>query len=213
MEHKAILTRRDIVGGAAAGTALVAARPALAAAPVFAMPRPVQPQINAGLLARARAALDSKSGFIRHRDVIGITDFSRASKDARFYLVDVASGMTTEYHVAHGRGSDPAHTGWLERFSNEIGSEASSAGAYLTEDVYYGKYGRSLRLKGLDYSNSNAEERAIVIHGAWYADPKVIEQHGKLGRSEGCFAMPGISQAEAMTRLGSGRLLYAEKAA
>jgi hypothetical protein len=40
----------------------------------------------------------------------------------------------------------------------------------------------------------------------------MVADHGKLGRSEGCFALPGISHAEAMTRLGSGRLLYAEKA-
>jgi L,D-transpeptidase catalytic domain len=210
MEHKAILTRREIVGGAAAGLAVCAARPALAA-PVFAIAKPVQPQINPGLLARARAALDAKSGLVKHRDVIGITDFSRASRDPRFYLVDVASGMVTEYHVAHGRGSDPAHTGWVERLSNEIGSEASSAGAYLTDDVYYGKYGRSLRLKGLDYSNSNAEERAIVVHGAWYADPKVVSQHGKLGRSEGCFALSELSLQYVLFRLGPGRLLYADK--
>ena len=205
-----IVTRREIIGGAAAGLALGAARPALAA-PVFAMPKPVRPEINPGLLARARAALDSKAAFIKHRDVIGISDFSKASRDPRFYLVHVGSGMITEYHVAHGRGSDPAHTGWLERFSNEVGSEASSAGAYVTGDIYYGKYGRSLRLTGLDYSNSNALERAIVIHGAWYADPKVIEQHGKLGRSEGCFALSDLSLQYVLHRLGPGRLLYADK--
>ena len=170
-----------------------------------------RPAINPGLLARARAALDAKSGMIRHRDVIGITDFSRASRDPRFYLLYVGSGMVTEYHVAHGRGSDPAHTGWLNHFSNAVGSEASSSGAYVTGDVYYGKYGRSLRLTGLDYSNSNAENRAIVVHAAWYANPKVISQHGKLGRSEGCFALSELSLQYVLQQLGPGRLLYADK--
>ena len=118
-------------------------------------------------------------------------------------------GTPTRCH--HGRGSDPSHLGWLERFSNDVGSEATSEGAYLTGNSYTGKYGWSMRLFGLDPSNSNAETRAIVIHSAWYAEPKVAETFGKLGRSEGCFALPGISHAEAMTRLGSGRLLYAEK--
>jgi hypothetical protein len=119
--------------------------------------------------------------------------------------------MVTQHLCSHGRGSDPAHSGWLEYFSNSFGSEATSNGAYLTGDAYFGKYGHSMRLTGLDYTNNNAEARAIVVHSAWYAEPSVVEQYGKLGRSEGCFALPGISHAEAMTRLGSGRLLYADK--
>ena len=157
------------------------------------------------------AALESRRKVIPHADVIGIADFSRASRDPRFYIVDLRSGFTTEHLCAHGRGSDPAHSGWLAYFSNEPGSEATSSGAYLTGDAYFGKYGHSMRLTGLDYSNNNAEMRAIVVHSAWYAEPKVVEEYGKLGRSEGCFALPGISHAEAMTRLGSGRLLYADK--
>jgi hypothetical protein len=125
--------------------------------------------------------------------------------------MDLRSGMLTQHLCAHGRGSDPGHSGWLEYFSNSVGSEATSAGAYLTGDTYFGKYGHSMRLYGLDHTNSNALERAIVVHSAWYAEPKVVEEYGKLGRSEGCFALPGISHAEAMTRLGSGRLLYADK--
>jgi hypothetical protein len=61
--------------------------------------------------------------------VIAIADFARPSREERFYLVRTDSGMVTSYHVAHGRGSDPAHSGYLDRFSNEPGSAASSAGA------------------------------------------------------------------------------------
>jgi hypothetical protein len=157
------------------------------------------------------AALEARRGIIPHADVIGIADFSRASRDPRFYIVDLRSGFTTEHLCAHGRGSDPAHSGWLEHFSNDFGSEATSEGAYLTGNAYTGKYGWSMRLSGLDHTNYNAEARAIVVHSARYAEPSMIAQFGKLGRSEGCFALPGISHAEAMTRLGSGRLLYAEK--
>jgi hypothetical protein len=182
-------------------------RPALAATILPA----ARPQINPGLLARARAALESKRHLVKHADVIGITDFSKASRDARFYLLYTGSGMVTEYQVAHGRGSDPDHSGWLNHFSNEVGSEATSAGAYLTADVYHGKYGRSLRLHGLDPSNSNAEPRAIVVHSAWYAEPEQVEQHGKLGRSEGCFALSQLSLQYVLQQLGPGRMLYADK--
>ena len=200
------ITRRNfIAGGAAAGL--------LAAAPgkVFATVAPYQPQIDPRLKARALLALAARRSRIPHADVIGIADFSRPSRDPRFYILDVRSGMVTQHLVAHGRGSDPGHSGWLERFSNEIGSEATSNGAYLTGDAYFGKYGHSLRLFGLDHTNNNAEARAIVVHSAWYAEPAMIQDHGKLGRSEGCFALPGVSHAEAMTRMGSGRLLYAER--
>ncbi|WP_243455777.1 murein L,D-transpeptidase catalytic domain family protein [Sphingosinicella sp. BN140058] len=180
-------------------------------AKVFATVAPPQPAINPALRARAMASLEANRGRLRNADVIGIADFSRMSRQPRFYIVDLRSGFTTEHLVAHGRGSDPSHLGWLERFSNDVGSEATSEGAYLTADSYTGKYGWSMRLFGLDPSNSNALARAIVIHSAWYAEPKVAETYGKLGRSEGCFALPGVSHAEAMTRLGSGRLLYAEK--
>jgi hypothetical protein len=178
---------------------------------VFATVAPLQPRIDPRLKARALLALAAKRSRIPNADVIGIADFSRPSRDPRFYILDLQGGMVTEHLVAHGRGSDPAHSGWLESFSNTVGSEATSNGAYLTADTYFGKYGHSLRLYGLDYSNSNAEARAIVVHSAWYAEPQVVRDFGKLGRSEGCFALPGISHAEAMTRLGSGRLLYAEK--
>jgi hypothetical protein len=200
------LTRRNFLTAAAA-TAAASALPAK----VFATVAPRQPYIDPRLKARALAALESHRRLVPRTDVIGIADFGRASRDPRFYIVDLRSGFTTEHLCAHGRGSDPAHSGWLEYFSNEVGSEATSEGAYLTGEAYTGKYGWSMRLSGLDPTNYNAETRAIVVHSARYAEPSMIEQFGKLGRSEGCFALPGISHAEAMTRLGSGRLLYAEK--
>lgn len=199
-------TRRHFLGAAAAAGAGLAL-PARA----FAQARPVQPSINPALKERALAALAAKRDRIRNADVIGIADFSRMSRDPRFYIVDLRSGFVTEHHVAHGKGSDPANFGFLQYFSNEMGSEATSQGAYLTGDAYQGKYGYSLRLEGLDPSNSNALARQIVVHTAWYAEPRMVESFGKLGRSEGCFALPGVSHAEAMVRLGSGRLLYAEK--
>lgn len=200
-----MLTRRNVLQtGAAAGLLT-------AAGPVFATAAPSMPFINPRLLERARAALAAKRPSLQHTDVIGIADFARASRDPRFYLLYPASGMITEYHVTHGRGSDPAHSGYLNYFSNRPGSEASSAGAYVTGDVYYGKYGRSLRLKGLDYTNSNAESRAIVVHSASYAEPEMVEQYGKLGRSEGCFALSQLSLQYVLQQLGPGRLLYADK--
>ena len=172
-----------------------------APAPHYAMPAPVSAQprvivdaaIDPRLLGRARAAFDRHRHSLRHTDTVGIVDYSRLSREPRFYLFNTGSGQVTSHLVAHGRGSDPDHRGFL--------------------DYYHGKYGRSLRLSGLDASNSNAESRAIVVHSAWYAEPEQIAAHGKLGRSEGCFALSYNSLQQTLARLGPGRLLYADKIA
>ena len=83
----------------------------------------------------------------------------------------------------------------------------------MTGDFYPGHYGRAMRVRGLDYSNSNAEARAIVVHSAWYAEPDVLASTGRLGRSEGCFALSYASLQEVLARLGPGRFLYADRLA
>jgi hypothetical protein len=173
----------------------------------------VDPVIDTRLLARARASFERHRAQLRHVDMVGIADFSKPSALPRFYLLDTYSGRVTTHLVSHGRGSDPEHSGWLRRFSNSMGSNASSNGAYVTGDFYHGRYGRSMRVSGLDHSNSNAHARAIVVHSAWYAEPNQVAQHGRLGRSEGCFAMSYSSLQETLTRLGPGRFLYADKIA
>ena len=167
--------------------------------------------INPQLFGRAKAALNQHR--IYARDSMAIVDFSRPSSEPRFYVVDLMSGNVETHRVAHGRGSDPDHSGFVERFSNDFGSYASSNGTYVPGDYYDGKYGLSMKVRGLDWSNYNAEPRAIVIHNAWYAEDDMIPIHGKLGRSEGCFAMSRKSQYEVMRKLAGGRMIYADKLA
>ena len=167
-------------------------------------------RIAPGLLRRALDALERHQGGIGYRDFIGVADFSLPSRAPRFHLVNLADGSVESHLVAHGRGSDPSHTGWLERFSNEPHSNATSAGAYRTGSVYAGAHGRSIRLEGLDSSNSNAGSRAIVVHGAWYVSGQMIGLSGMLGRSQGCFAVANSSMPDIMARLGPGRLIYAD---
>lgn len=184
---------------------------ALAAAPLAALARPAEAAAAAPLVSAARATLDRLGARIPRRDVVGIADFSSPSRNPRFHLLNMADGRIDRLLVAHGRGSDPEHSGWVKTFSNRIGSEASSDGAYLTSDYYAGRHGRSMRLCGLDRSNSNAEARAVVVHGAWYVSPKMVAEHGMLGRSEGCFAFDEADLSQVLTRLGPGRLLLAGK--
>jgi hypothetical protein len=206
--HVLVLSRRFFMNLALAGLATASAGARLA----FGRTDGTGGGIDSSLLARALDALERHQNSISHRDFIGVADFSLPSRAPRFHLMDLASGSVSSQLVAHGRGSDPAHTGWLERFSNEPHSNATSAGAYQTGAFYVGAHGRSMRLDGLDPTNSNALSRAIVVHGAWYVNERVIGQSGVLGRSEGCFAVADSTLPEIMSRLGPGRLIYAGKA-
>jgi len=172
----------------------------------------IEGKIDPGLLRRALDALEQYHETISYRDFIGVADFALPSRAPRFHLVNLGDGSVRSHLVAHGRGSDPSHTGWLERFSNEPRSNATSAGAYRTGSLYVGAHGHSMRLEGLDRTNSNALSRAIVVHGAWYVNEQVIGYSGMLGRSQGCFAVADSSLPEIMARLGPGRLIYAGKA-
>lgn len=119
--------------------------------------------------------------------------------------------MLKTLHVAHGRGSDPANSGWVEHFSNRPGSNASSQGSFLTGDTYVGKHGRSRRLHGLGPENNLAASRGIVIHSASYVDPGLALAQGRIGRSQGCFTVSNRKIADVLARLGPGHLLFASK--
>ena len=159
----------------------------------------------------AKAGLARAGARAIRRDLVGVADFASPSRVPRFHLVDLAGGRVETLLVAHGRGSDPEHTGWLQSFSNAPGSAATSAGDYLTGDYYEGAHGRSMRLHGLDATNSNAESREIVVHSAWYVDSNMAVERGRLGRSEGCFAVSACDLPKVLTRLAPGHLLVATK--
>lgn len=163
------------------------------------------------VLAVAAQQVERMRGHIWRTDLVGIADFALPSWKPRFHFANLENGTVRSFLLAHGRGSDPAHSGWLQSFSNQLGSEATSRGAYLTCEWYKGKYGTSIRLEGLDTDNSAALDRAIVIHPAWYADQAMVDKWGKLGRSEGCFAMGPEDFNEALWHLSGGRLLFADR--
>lgn len=164
------------------------------------------------LLSEALAALNKHGDSIPHRDRIGIVNFAAHSRVPRLQIIDLPSRRVLKSMlVAHGNGSDPGNTGWVQRFSNRPGSNASSPGSFVTGDTYYGKHGKSRRLHGLDPENSLAAQRAIVIHGARYVTDQRAEQLGRIGRSQGCFAVSERDIGDLLDLLGPGRLLYASR--
>jgi L,D-transpeptidase catalytic domain len=169
-------------------------------------------ELSPEILKRARAAFARHDKRIWQRETMAIADFSVPSRIPRFHLLNMISGETTPLLVAHGKGSDPDHSGWVQHFSNVPGSEATSSGSYIAGESYIGQHGLSRRLIGLDPENDQAENRAIVIHAAWYVNPALAEERGKIGRSQGCFAFSNDDIGQVLWRLGPGSLLYADKA-
>ena len=158
----------------------------------------------------AKRELDRAGDAIWRRDIVGIADFGVHSAQQRFYFVNLDREEVTAAHVSHGTGSDPEHDGWLDRYSNVEGSNATSKGAYVTWEWYQGRYGTSVRLGGLDSTNDAALRRYIVMHRADYAEPSHVDRWGRLGRSNGCFAFGSDNFRTALMNLSGGRLLYAD---
>ena len=163
------------------------------------------------VLAVAREQLERTRAQVWRGDVVGVIDFALPSSLPRFHFANLEAGTVRSFLVAHGRGSDPEHDGFLKTFSNQPNSFATSRGAYITYEWYKGKYGTSIRLNGIDADNSNVLNRAIVLHPAWYANEDMLAKWGKLGRSDGCFAMGETDFNEALWHLSGGRLIFADK--
>ncbi|ABF53539.1 murein L,D-transpeptidase catalytic domain family protein [Sphingopyxis alaskensis] len=203
-----LIDRRALLAGLA-GAGAVAAIPARAQLPNWVRQPVTPPPVDYLAVAKKQLAMQARN--IPQTDRVGVVDFGLPSSRPRFALVDMVAGTVDLFPVTHGRGSDPQHDGWLKSFSNRVGSLATSRGAYRTSDYYWGANGSSMRLAGLEPDNSNADVRAIVVHGAWYADPALIATQGKLGRSEGCFVFGEELLPMILYKLGPGRLLFADR--
>ena len=148
------------------------------------------PGLDPGVLA---LALESRSCALRNHEVdadarLAVIDYSQPSTVKRMWVFDVANERLIHHEfVTHGSGSGQ---NMATRFSNIEGSHATSLGLFRTAETYVGGNGYSLRMDGLDPGfNDNARMRAIVMHGAWYANPDLIPTQGRLGRSQGCPAL------------------------
>lgn len=146
-------------------------------------------------------------GYLSEKPVLTMVDFTKSSSKKRLWVIDVENKQLLHHtYVAHGRNSGVE---FAENFSNESKSFMSSIGFYVTQDIYRGKHGLSLRLDGVDEGfNTNALDRCIVIHGAEYANPSIIEQTGRLGRSLGCPALPMEEHQDIINTVEGNTALY-----
>ncbi|CAN5583573.1 hypothetical protein BH23BAC1_BH23BAC1_38510 [soil metagenome] len=130
-----------------------------------------------------------QEGKLSEKNLLSIIDFTKSSCDKRFYTIDL-DNKNVIFHslVSHGRntGEDKA-----EAFSNDPDSNQSSLGFYVTGEEYVGSKGYSMRLDGTEIGiNDMMRERAVVMHDAEYVSEDWVKKYGRLGRSQGCPALP-----------------------
>lgn len=138
----------------------------------------------------------------------GIVNFDLHSAKRRLFVFDVTGRRVASYLCAHGKGSEgDEDDGIADVFLNKSGSKASSLGIYRCAETYHGENGYSLKLDGLETTNSNARSRFIVMHGADYVSEEFAERHSRIGRSEGCPALDHQHARTVINQLKLGSLL------
>lgn len=198
---------------------------------LFLEPKATVNDITSGTIATAKSAYDSlhlefaglsrqayeyaKKGFdklvaqgkVLNSSIISIADFSQPSGNKRLYIIDLKNyRLLYNTWVAHGRNSGLENA---QSFSNDPSSFKSSPGFYVTQQTYNGKHGYSLKLEGVEKGiNDHAQDRAIVIHGAEYVNPSLVEARGFIGRSLGCPAVPVKLATPIINTIKDGTCLF-----
>jgi len=110
-------------------------------------------------------------------------------------------------YVSHGKNTGE---NMAKQFSNTVHSNQSSLGFYVTAETYVGSKGYSLKLDGADKGyNDNMRERAVVMHAAEYVSEGWIKANGRLGRSQGCPALPVELSKEIIDVVKNGTAIFA----
>lgn len=141
------------------------------------------------------------------KPVLSIVDLSQPSTKKRLYVVDLLNKKVLfNTYVSHGQKSGGLVA---TSFSNVNSSFQTSLGFYKTLDTYMGKHGLSLQLKGLEKGfNDQVQNRNIVLHGADYACEEFIRKTGRLGRSQGCPAVPYAESKKIIQVVKGGTCLF-----
>jgi hypothetical protein len=163
-------------------------------------PKVLAMALNAVECARTR-------GVAAREDLLTVIDYSLPSTEPRLWVLDLERGEVLFHElVAHGRGTGD---NYATRFSNLNDSHQTSLGLFVTSGTYTGGNGYSLKLRGLDKGfNDRAEERHIVMHGAWYVSSEQARAQGRLGRSWGCPALSEKMAPKVIDTIKGGSFVF-----
>jgi hypothetical protein len=147
-------------------------------------------------------------GRLSGKNIISIIDFTKPSTDQRFYTIDLdRKSVLYNSLVSHGKNTGE---NVAKSFSNVVHSNQSSLGFYITGETYVGSKGYSLKLDGIESGiNDKMRERAVVMHEADYVSEYWIRKYGRLGRSQGCPALPKAISREVINTIKNKTLVFA----
>ena len=151
-------------------------------------------------IVRAAEGVHKKWGSDSSHTRVIVVDFTRPLEQERLFVVDIKSHkIIKSARVCHGVGS--GRVSIPQKFSNDEGSKMSCKGVMRTAETYYGAWGYSMKVDGLEHGiNSNARARAIIFHNA---------DHQSAFWSWGCFSMPGKDYKEVINLTKGGSLIFA----
>ncbi|WP_336702234.1 murein L,D-transpeptidase catalytic domain-containing protein [Chryseobacterium indologenes] len=123
-------------------------------------------QLN--LLGIPQARISEIKNYIKgkeyNQELAVFINFKIPSGKYRYFIYNLKNNTILQQAVvSHGSGSVIPKSDAL-KFGNVEGSYQSSLGKYAIGESYVGKFGKAYRLAGLDVTNSNAMQRAIVLH-------------------------------------------------
>lgn len=115
-----------------------------------------------------------------------LVDMSLPSGKNRFFIYNFKKDVIEASSlVAHGFGSTIPNSYDELIFSNTPESYMTSLGKYKIGNSYYGSFGLSYKLHGLESTNDKAFERTVVLHSAT-SIPDVEPFPNLISQSAGC---------------------------
>jgi hypothetical protein len=114
------------------------------------------------------------------KDYVIVIDYSKSILSERLFVLDMKKNkVIISSTVSHSYKSGMFY---VNKYSNQNGSNMTCGGNFITQGTKYGRFGYSMIITGLDKGvNNNTKSRAIIFH----SDKKM-----KTKWSNGCFATP-----------------------
>ncbi len=154
---------------------------------------------------------------LQKQKVVLLIDYRKPISQKRFFVFDYKNKKIL-YEDFVGHASSSGNKIPIQN-SNTPGSLKTSLGLYSVGKKYYGSYGESFKLHGLEKQNSNAYRRGIIIHTI--RRPKILhfdenlsasweisqENKEKYLYSNGCFVFYEESYSKIITFMKKGRKL------
>lgn len=143
---------------------------------------------------------------VRNKNYITVVDYNLPSTQPRLFLINLKNGSVEKHMVSHGVNSSGygENVKYALQYSNGIGDNTSSKGAYLTGETYSGRFNGSMRLDGQQSYNSNARKRNIVVHPFKHVTSSIA------GLTEGCFGLSPKESEKIINKTKNGSVWYVE---